>query len=373
MESLTLPPALAESPDYEVIKALGQGGMGVVYLARNRMMDRLEVLKVVNKALLDRPGALERFQQEIRSAARLLHPNIVAAHSVPRLGDLLVFAMEYVDGQDLSQVVKRRGPLPVTNATFYAHQVALGLQHAHEKGMVHRDIKPSNLMLAIEDKKHVVKILDFGLAKATSEKAADGGLTKSGQMLGTPDYIAPEQTLDAQKADIRADIYSLGCTLYFLLSGHAPFQGNSLIRNPASASSDRSSAAQPGAARRAGGVGRDRREDDGQRSGQALSNAGRSGQGPGPVLQGAAQTLPNAGLPPAAPPSVLPATSVVAARSPWRPSRYCNCRYVAPPDSLAGIEATPVGRERRRSPAAGGSSRRLRSDCCCWDSSARPR
>jgi hypothetical protein len=131
-------------------------------------------------------------------------------------------------GQDLSQVVKRRGPLPVTNATFYAQQVALGLQHAHEKGMVHRDIKPNNLMLAIEGKKHVVKILDFGLAKATSEKAADAGLTKTGQMLGTPDYIAPEQTLDAQKADIRADIYSLGCTLYFLLSGHSPFQGNSL-------------------------------------------------------------------------------------------------------------------------------------------------
>jgi formylglycine-generating enzyme required for sulfatase activity/serine/threonine protein kinase/Leucine-rich repeat (LRR) protein len=225
---LTLPPELAQSPDFEVIKVLGQGGMGVVYLARNRMMDRLEVLKVVNRSLLDRPGAVERFQQEIRSAARLLHPNIVAAHSVPRLGDLLVFAMEYVDGQDLSQVVKRRGPLPVTNATFYAHQVALGLQHAHEKGMVHRDIKPNNLILAIEGKKHIVKILDFGLAKATSEKGDDHGLTKTGQMLGTPDYIAPEQTLDAQKADIRADIYSLGCTLYYLLAGRKPFQGNSL-------------------------------------------------------------------------------------------------------------------------------------------------
>jgi serine/threonine protein kinase len=227
--SLSAPPELQNHPDYELIKELGQGGMGTVYLAKNRMMDRMEVLKVISKSLLDRPGALERFQQEIRSAAKLAHPNIVAAYSVLRPGDLLVFAMEYVKGQDLSEVVTRRGPLPVANAAFYTHQVALGLQHAHEKGMVHRDIKPNNLMLAVEGKKHVVKILDFGLAKATSEKGEQAGLTKSGQMLGTPDYVAPEQTLDAHKADIRADIYSLGCTLYFLLSGGPPFQDQSLF------------------------------------------------------------------------------------------------------------------------------------------------
>ncbi|HVC92488.1 MAG TPA: protein kinase, partial [Pirellulales bacterium] len=177
---ISAPPELTNHPDYELLKELGRGGMGVVYLARNRMMDRLEVLKVVNKALLDRPEALERFQQEIRSAARLAHTNIVAAYSVLRPGDLLVFAMEYVRGQDLSQVVKARGQLPVAHAAFYAHQVALGLQHAHEKGMVHRDIKPNNLMLAVEGKKHIVKILDFGLSKATSEKGAEAGLTKSG-------------------------------------------------------------------------------------------------------------------------------------------------------------------------------------------------
>ncbi len=192
-------------------------------------MDRLEVLKVVDKSLLNRPGALERFQQEIRSAARLSHPNIVAAYSVLRPGDWLVFAMEYVSGHDLSKVVNDRGPLPVVNVAVYGNQVALGLQHAHEKGMVHRDIKPNNLMLALDGKKHLIKILDFGLAKATSEKAADVWQTKSGQMLGTPDYVAPEQMLDAQKADIRADIYSLGCTIYYLLTGHPPFQGNSLF------------------------------------------------------------------------------------------------------------------------------------------------
>ena len=222
------PPELLNHPDYELVKELGQGGMGTVYLAKNREMDRLEVLKVVSKALLDRPGARERFQQEIRSAAKLAHQNIVAAYSVLRPGDLLVFAMEYVRGQDLADVVRQRGPLPVANAAFYIHQVALGLQHAFEKGMVRRDIKPNNLMLAIEGKKHTVKILDFGLAKASSEKGAETALTKSGQMLGTPDYVAPEQTLDAHKADIRADIYSLGCTLYFLLSGGPPFQEQSL-------------------------------------------------------------------------------------------------------------------------------------------------
>ncbi|HVX12998.1 MAG TPA: serine/threonine-protein kinase [Pirellulales bacterium] len=221
-------PELTEHPDYEFLEELGRGGMGVVYLARNRMMDRLEVLKVLNKARLDRPDALERFQQEIRSAAKLNHINIVAAYSVLRTGDSLVFAMEYVDGEDLARVVERRGPLPVANAAYYAHQAALGLQHAHEKGMVHRDIKPNNLMLAIEGKRHLVKILDFGLAKATSEKTTDVGLTRSGQLLGTPNYSAPEQTRYAQHADIRADIYSLGCTLYFLLTGGPPFQEKNL-------------------------------------------------------------------------------------------------------------------------------------------------
>ncbi len=346
--NLTLPPALAESPDFEVIKALGQGGMGVVYLARNRMMDRLEVLKVVNKAFLDRPGALERFQQEIRSAAKLLHPNIVAAHSVPRLGDLLVFAMEYVDGQDLSQVVKRRGPLPVTNATYYAYQVALGLQHAHTKGMVHRDIKPSNLMFAIEDKKHVVKILDFGLAKATSEKAADAGLTKTGQMLGTPDYIAPEQTLDAQKADIRADIYSLGCTLYFMLSGHPPFQGNSLYEI---LQAHHQTEAQPlnlvradVPAELAAIVSKMMAKDPANRY-QTPADVAKA---LGPFFKAAAQTVPKADLPPPASPSMLPSASVVAAPFPVAAQpQSATADFVAPLGSLAGIDATP-GQSRKQ-------------------------
>lgn len=223
-----LPPELADNPQYEILKELGHGGMGVVYLAKNKLMDRLEVLKVINKALLDRPGAVERFLREIRAAAKLNHLNVVNAHSALQLGDLLVFAMEYVEGQDLAAVVKANGPLPVAHACFYVQQAAQGLQHAFEKKMVHRDIKPQNLILAREGRKHLVKVLDFGLAKVMREKTEDTGLTGEGKMLGTPDYMAPEQTLDATSADIRADIYSLGCTLYFLLSGSRPFKGKNL-------------------------------------------------------------------------------------------------------------------------------------------------
>src|SRR5262249_47703655 len=150
----------------EVLRELGRGGMGVVYLARNRRMDRLEVLKVVSRQLTDKSESAERFLREIRSAARLNHNNIVTAYAAPQAGALLLFAMEYVDGEDLARVVQDRGPLPVVNACYYIRQAALGLQHAHEKGMVHRDIKPQNLILAREGRKHLVKILDFGLAKA---------------------------------------------------------------------------------------------------------------------------------------------------------------------------------------------------------------
>lgn len=229
-QPISAPPELASHPDYQLIKELDRGSMGTVYLARNRLLDRLEVLKVISRSLLDRPGAPEGFQQVVRCAAKLAHPNIVAPLNVLYLSELLVLAVDYVRGPNLAGVVDQCGALPVASAAYYAHQVALGLQHAHETGMVHRDIKPENLVLVTEGKKHTVKIFGFDLAAPTSEQDAEAGPTESGHMLGTPAYMAPEQALGAYKVDIRADIYSLGCTLYFLLAGVPPFEQTSLQR-----------------------------------------------------------------------------------------------------------------------------------------------
>ncbi|HZY84125.1 MAG TPA: family 16 glycoside hydrolase [Gemmataceae bacterium] len=225
-----LPPELAGHPQYEVLQELGHGGMGVVYLARHRLSGRREVLKVMNKELLSRPGSKERFLREIQSAALLDHPYVVKMYTAMEVGGLMVLVMEYVAGVDLDRLVKSGGPLPVATACLYVHQVALGLQHASEKGMAHRDVKPQNLILTRDGTRPVVKVLDFGLAKVRSEKGAEMDLTGEGRMLGTPHYIAPEQILDAAHADVRADVYSLGCTLYYLLTAGPPFAGrNSLF------------------------------------------------------------------------------------------------------------------------------------------------
>ncbi len=211
-----LPDELRALPQYADFRELGRGGMGVVYLARNTLLDRLEVLKVAQV----RAGR-ERFLREIQAAARLDHPNVVRAYAAAEQGAALVFAMEYVAGEDLQKVVARKGPLPVPAACFYAFCAATGLQHAHEHGLVHRDIKPANLLLTKVKGKAVVKVTDFGLAKPAAD---DGGLTGTGVLMGTPDYLAPEQATDAATADTRADIYSLGCTLYCLLAGAPPFR-----------------------------------------------------------------------------------------------------------------------------------------------------
>jgi serine/threonine protein kinase len=222
-----LPRELTNHPRYQVLRELGRGGMGVVYQARQTVMNRPVVIKVINKALLDQPDALERFHREVTAAARLSHPNIVVAYDAEQAGDLHMLVMEFVPGQSLAEVLEKKGPLPVADACRYVRQAALGLQHAHEQKMVHRDIKPQNLMLT---PKGEVKILDFGLAKMASERGQGKGLTASNSYMGTPDYSAPEQATDARTADIRADIYSLGCTLYALLAGHPPFQEDTPIK-----------------------------------------------------------------------------------------------------------------------------------------------
>ena len=219
------PAELLAHPDYEFVRPLGRGGMGTIFLVRNRLLDRREVVKVVSGAVLARVGTRDRFLQEIRSAARLQHPNVVAAFAGVRLRTALGFVMEYVAGDDLDALVRAKGPLPVPVACGYLLQALHGLQHAHERGMVHRDVKPANLMRTRADGRTVVKVLDFGLAKATSEEPAENGLTLLGQVIGTPAYMAPEQVLSASTADTRADLYAVGCCLYFLVCGHPPFPG----------------------------------------------------------------------------------------------------------------------------------------------------
>ncbi len=228
-----VPAELTDHARYRVLQAIGMGGMGVVYKAEHRLMERLVALKVIHRQFMTHPTAVERFRQEVKAAGRLAHPNIVTAHDAEQAGDLHFLAMEYVEGVSLARLVEQRGPLPLSQACHFVRQAAIGLQHAHERGMVHRDIKPQNLMVT---RKGQVKILDFGLARFASEREANvaSGLavpassslgTRQGSVLGTPDFMAPEQWNDPRTADARADIFSLGCTLFFLLVGRAPQLG----------------------------------------------------------------------------------------------------------------------------------------------------
>jgi serine/threonine-protein kinase len=214
---------------YVLLERLGEGGMGTVYKARHRKLGRIAALKVIRKEELVSRDAVKRFHREVRAAAQLDHPNIVRAYDADQDGGTHFFAMEYVEGTDLARLVKQDGPLPVAEACDYARQAALALQHAFERGIVHRDVKPHNLLLAGRGahppgSPGLVKVLDMGLARPVGP-AGDGSaaLTQEGAVMGTPDYIAPEQARDAKNTDVRSDLYSLGCTLYHLLTGRVPF------------------------------------------------------------------------------------------------------------------------------------------------------
>jgi WD40 repeat protein/serine/threonine protein kinase len=231
---------------YRLLERLGAGGMGTVFKARQKGLERIVALKVMSDALLGDDQAVARFHREIRSAAALVHPNIVATFDADSLGGKHFLVMEYVHGENLQALAKRRGKLPMAEGCEYIRQAALGLAHAHERGMIHRDIKPANLLLAFPPLSKggpgevalptpdasagpIVKILDFGLARLANEAHGDTALTQTGQIMGTPDYIAPEQARDTKAADIRSDIYSLGCTLFRLLAGEVPFKGTSAM------------------------------------------------------------------------------------------------------------------------------------------------
>src|SRR6476646_6461988 len=222
------PAVLANHPKYRVVRRLGTGGMGTVWLAEHQVMHRPVAVKVIRPDLLARPGATGRFLREVRAAAKLHHPNIVTAFDAEPAGDSCLLVMEYVPGQTLGERLDA-GPLPVAEAWRAVRDAARGLAHAHAHGLVHRDVKPHNLIRSADG---TTKVLDFGLAGVgvgEVHAASGDGLTGAGMLVGTPDYFAPEQIADPHAADARADVYGLGCTLYHLLAGRPPLPDGSVM------------------------------------------------------------------------------------------------------------------------------------------------
>ena len=224
--------------DLKLLDRVGKGRMAGVYKAADPK-GRVVAIKVLPPSKSRDPQTLARFRREARLAMRLNHHSVVRTFHCGEQQGLHYLVMEFLEGETLEALLAERGPLPPKEAVRIAFLALLGLQHIHELGMVHRDLKPGNLMLcpapsALENTlRSMVKVLDIGLGRTLFDPAsrdAAGDLTAAGSMLGTPDYLAPEQARDASRVDIRADIYSLGCTLYHLLAGKAPFADDNLVR-----------------------------------------------------------------------------------------------------------------------------------------------
>lgn len=210
---------------YKLMGHLGTGGMSSVYLAEHTMMHCLRAIKVLPSSRVDDSSYLARFIQEARAAGQLNHPNIVQTFDIGEQNGTHYIVMEYVEGRDLQNLVKESGPVEFETAANYLRQSAEGLGYAHRKGLIHRDIKPANLLV---DDRGVVKLLDLGLARFVDQKMPSLTIAHDENVLGTADYLAPEQAVDSHGVDSRADIYSLGCTFYYLLTGHPPFPTGTL-------------------------------------------------------------------------------------------------------------------------------------------------
>ena len=221
---------------YVIQDKIGEGGMGEVFVAEHRRMKRPVVVKILPQHAVQCEQSLRRFQREVEAAAQLHHPHIVTAYDADEEDGIHFLVMEFVDGTPLGEVVQRDGPFPVSKSVSCILQAARGLEYAHSKGIVHRDIKPNNLLL---DRAGVVKVLDMGLARfddgrqtlaeVESDPDADS-LTKDNQIIGTVEYMAPEQVDDSSGADRRSDIYSLGCTWFRLLTNRPPFMGETIVQ-----------------------------------------------------------------------------------------------------------------------------------------------
>ncbi len=204
---------------YELEELVGCGGMGTVYKARHSWLGRTVAIKFIATQVMNDPEAVTRFKCEARAVGALDSPHIVRATDAGQHHGICFLVTDFVEGEDAARLVARRGPLSAADASQIIMQAALGLQHAHEQGLIHRDVKPSNLLI---DHQGTVKLIDFGIARLAADRTA---ITSAGQVLGTFDFLAPEQASDAHAIDIRADIYGLGCTFYYLLMGTPPFSG----------------------------------------------------------------------------------------------------------------------------------------------------
>lgn len=213
--------------NYVLLDKLGQGGMGMVFKAEHQVMKRIVALKTLSPEIVKSPNLVARFRREVQVAARLDHPNIVTAFDAAQDGATHYLVMQYVAGEDLSARVRRKGVLPLSAALDVLAQAAAGLGYAHEQGVIHRDIKPSNLLV---DENGAVRVLDMGLARLEAIEATSSELTGTGTVMGTIDYMSPEQAENTRQADARSDIYSLGCTFFYLLVGRAPFQGETVVQ-----------------------------------------------------------------------------------------------------------------------------------------------